>query len=467
MFSRDLVLTRLLAAVPPRLRVVGSDDGADQLPTPPGQGPGGFRRGVAALQHRNYRYYFFGQAVSLIGTWMQSVSQPWLVLLLGGSPLQLGLVLALQFAPPMFLAPLGGVLADRVDKRKVLMVTAVVAAIQAVILFALTVTGVVQIWHVMVLATMLGFVSAVEMPVRQSFAAELVPRRDLVNAIALNSANFNLARVIGPGLAGLALAFFGPAFNFGINAVSYVAVLVGLWLMDPTALHRVERPERFESVRRSLADGLRYAIHTPTVLWPLALLLGVATFGMNFQTLLPLYARDTLGMGAEGYGLLYATMGAGSLIGSLSLAFAARRPMLGLMLGGAAAFVVFELLLGLTREGNLAFPLILLVGLSSMVMVNTINVMVQNSVSHELRGRVMSLYVTVFAGSAPIGGFFAGAVAELWQAPAGFVLGSLLSVLAIGLVAWQLLLRDQPWTDASAATSPVAPDEDTRRVASR
>jgi predicted MFS family arabinose efflux permease len=160
-------------------------------------------------------------------------------------------------------------------------------------------------------------------------------------------------------------------------------------------------------------------------------------------------------------------MGAGSMIGSLSLAFAVRRPMLGLMLGGGAAFVAFQLLLGLTREPNLAFPLILLVGLSSMVMVNTINVMVQNSVSHELRGRVMSLYVTVFAGSAPIGGFFAGAVAELWQAPAGFVLGSLLSVLAIGLVAWQLLPRDQPWTDASAATSPVASDEDTRRVASR
>jgi predicted MFS family arabinose efflux permease len=466
MFSPGLALTRVLAAVPPRLRVVGPNEGDGPLPPSSGEGPGPFRRGLAALHHRNYRYYWLGQIVSLVGTWMQSVSQPWLVLLLGGSPLQLGLVLALEFTPPMFLAPLGGVLADRVDKRQALMVTSVVKAVQAVILFALTITGVVQIWHVMLLATMLGFASAVEMPVRQAFAAELVPRRDLVNAIALNSASFNLARVVGPAVAGIALAFFGPAFNFGINAVSYVAVLIGLWWIDPEALHRVERPERFDTVRRSLAEGLRYAIHTPSVLWPLALLLGVATFGMNFQTLLPLFARNTLGMGAEGYGTLYATMGVGSLIGSLGLAFASRRPMLGLMLGGGAAFVVFELLLGLTRDPRFAYPLILLIGLSSMLMINTINVMVQNSVSHELRGRVMSLYVTVFAGSAPIGGFLAGAVAEVWQAPAGFVLGSLLSALAIGLVAWQLLFRDKDWADASASARAL-PDEERRRAASR
>ncbi|HET7581700.1 MAG TPA: MFS transporter [Candidatus Limnocylindria bacterium] len=466
MFSPGLALTRVLAAVPPRLRVVGPNEGDGPLPPSSGEGPGPFRRGLAALHHRNYRYYWLGQIVSLVGTWMQSVSQPWLVLLLGGSPLQLGLVLALEFTPPMFLAPLGGVLADRVDKRQALMVTSVVKAVQAVILFALTITGVVQIWHVMLLATMLGFASAVEMPVRQAFAAELVPRRDLVNAIALNSASFNLARVVGPAVAGIALAFFGPAFNFGINAVSYVAVLIGLWWIDPEALHRVERPERFDTVRRSLAEGLRYAIHTPSVLWPLALLLGVATFGMNFQTLLPLFARNTLGMGAEGYGTLYATMGVGSLIGSLGLAFASRRPMLGLMLGGGAAFVVFELLLGLTRDPRFAYPLILLIGLSSMLMINTINVMVQNSVSHELRGRVMSLYVTVFAGSAPIGGFLAGAVAEVWQAPAGFVLGALLSALAIGLVAWQLLFRDKDWADASASARAL-PDEERRRAASR
>ncbi len=448
---------------PPRLRVLGPDES----PEPAKPTPRGLRRGFAALRHRNYRLFWYGQIVSLVGTWMQSVSQPWLVLLLGGSPLQLGTVLALQFAPAMVLAPLGGVLADRIDKRKVLMVAQAGSMAQAIVLFGLTVTGVVEIWHVMVLATVLGFVSAVEMPVRQAFAAELVPRRDLINAIALNSASFNLARVIGPAVAGLALAFFGPAFNFGVNAVSYLAVLLGLSRMDPDALHRAERPAVFDSVRSSLAEGLRYARRTPTVLWPLVLLFGMATFAMNFQTLLPLFARNTLGFGADGYGALFATMGAGSLIGSLGLAFTgSRRPMLGLMLGGGIGFILFELALGLTRTPVMAYPLILLIGLASMVMVNTINVTVQNSVPNELRGRVMSLYVTVFAGSAPIGGFFAGSVAEIWDAPTGFVLGGGLSVLFIGLVAWQLVLRRSDETDAiAAAHARHAADEAERRTA--
>jgi predicted MFS family arabinose efflux permease len=460
-------LTRLLAAVPPRLRVVPSSRSGDPPgSTPPPQPPGsGLRRGLAALHHRNYRYYWFGQIVSLVGTWMQSVSQPWLVLLLGGSPLQLGIVLALEFTPPMFLAPLGGVLADRVDKRKALLVASVGKALQAVLLFALTVAGVVEIWHVMVLATMLGFANAVEMPVRQAFAAELVPRKDLINAIALNSASFNLARVVGPAIAGLALALYGPAFNFGINAASYLAVLAALWLMDPAGLHRPERPAQFATVRHSLAEGVRYAIRTPTVLWPLVLLLGMASFGMNFQTLLPLYAKGTLSLGADGYGALYAAMGAGSLVGSLSLAFMARRPMLRLMLGGGVAFVIFELLLGLTRSPAPAFVLIFVIGLSSMLMVNTINVMVQNAVPNELRGRVMSLYVTVFAGSAPIGGFFAGAVAELWEAPAGFLIGGALSVVSIALVFWQLVLRDAGWSSRAATHVHDPADEPERRAA--
>jgi MFS family permease len=467
-------LGRLLAnALPPRLRVVAPDESMAAMPTPtPSAAPppgGSFRRGFAALRHRNYRYFWYGQIVSLVGTWMQSVSQPWLVLLLGGSPFQLGTVLALQFAPAMVLAPLGGVLADRVDKRKVLMVAQVGAMAQAIVLFSLTVSGLVEIWHVMVLATVLGVVNAVEMPVRQAFAAELVPRRDLVNAIALNSASFNLARVVGPAVAGLALAFFGPAFNFGVNALSYLAVLLGLWRIDPGRLHRADRPERFASVRSSLAEGIRYALRTPTVLWPLVLLGGMATFAMNFQTLLPLFARNTLGLGAEGYGALFAVMGAGSLLGSLGLAFAgSRRPMLVLMVGSGAAFLAFELGLGLTRTPLVAYPLILVIGLTSMLMVNTINVTVQNAVPHELRGRVMSLYVTVFAGSAPIGGFFAGTVAEVWDAPAGFLLGAGLSVFFIGLVGWQLVLRDRAWTDASAGSAaqptPKADGQGARRV---
>lgn len=416
------------------------------------------RSGFAALSVRNYRLYWTGQIVSLVGTWMQSVSQPWLVLLLGGSPIQLGIVLALQFAPSMVLAPLGGVIADRVDKRRLLIATQSVATAQAVALFALTVTDVVQIWHLMLLALALGFVNAVDMPVRQSFAADLVSREQLMGAITLNSASFNLARVLGPAVAGVTLAIFGPAFNFAINAASYAGVLSALWRMDPRQIRRSQRPERQPSVRSSLAEGIRYAVRTPSVLWPLVLLGGISLFGFNFQILLPLFARLTLVIQADGYGALFAAMGLGSLIGSLSLAFiGTRRPLLAFILGGGVGFVVFEALLGLSRSLIAVYPLIVLVGLSSMLMINSINVIVQQNVPDELRGRVMALYVTVFAGASPIGGIFIGVVAELWGPPAGFLLGAALSSLFVALIAWQLVFLGKGRTDDSAAPAAPAP----------
>ena len=361
-------------------------------------------RGFTAVRHRNFRLYWIGQIVSLVGTWMQTVSQPWLVLLLGGTYIQLGIVVALQFAPSLALAPLGGVLADRVDKRRLLVLTQTVAALQALVLFGLTVTDVVEVWHIMVLALALGFVNALDMPVRQSFAADLVPRDDLMNAITLNSASFNLARVVGPALAGVTLAIFGPAFNFAVNAVSYLGVLVALRRMDPAAMQPIARPVEVPSMRSSLSEGIRYALRTPNVLWPLVLLAGVGTFGMNFQTLLPLFARYTLHLEADGFGAL------------------------------------FELLLGLSRSVFAAFTVIVFVGFSSMLMVNTINVTVQRNVPDALRGRVMALYVTVFAGSTPIGGLIAGSVAQAWGPPAGFLVGGGVTVLFIGLVAWQLVV---------------------------
>ncbi|MEP7040657.1 MAG: MFS transporter [Chloroflexota bacterium] len=399
-------------------------------------------RGFSAVRHRNFRLYWIGQIVSLVGTWMQSVSQPWLVLLLGGSPIQLGMVLALQFAPALVLAPLGGVIADRVDKRRLLLVCESIAALQAAVLFALTVMGQIQIWEIMVLALALGFVNALDLPVRQSFAAELVPREDLLNAIALNSTSFSLARVIGPAVAGVTLALFGPAFNFAINAVSYLGVLTALLRMDPSAMQPISRPERPASIRSSLAEGVRYAVRTPTVLWPLVLLGGIGMFGMNFQTLLPLFARFTLHLDADGFGALFAAMGLGALIGSLALAFiGSRRPLVGMILGGGLSFAIFETGLGLSRSTLAAFPVITAVGLSSMLMINTINITVQRSVPDALRGRVMALYVTVFAGSTPIGGLFAGTVAQTWGPPAGFLVGATASVLFLGLVGWQLVVR--------------------------
>jgi predicted MFS family arabinose efflux permease len=204
----------------------------------------------------------------------------------------------------------------------------------------------------------------------------------------------------------------------------------------------IVRPELRATVRASLAEGVRYAVRTPTVLWPLVLLGGIGMFGMNFQTLLPLFARFTLHLDADGFGALFASMGLGSLIGSLALAFiGSRRPLVGMILGGGLSFAIFETGLGLSRSALAAFPLIVIVGLSSMLMINTINIIVQRSVPDALRGRVMALYVTVFAGSTPIGGLFAGTVAQTWGPPAGFLVGAGFSLFFIGLVGWHLVVR--------------------------
>jgi MFS family permease len=404
----------------------------------------GLQRGFTALGVRNYRLYWSGQVVSLIGTWMQQVSLPWLVLALGGSPIQLGLVAVLQFGPSMVLAPFGGVVADRIDKRRALIATQLAASLQALVLFGLVATGVVEIWMVMVMALLLGLVNAVDMPLRQALAPDLVPRGILTNAIALNSMAFNTARVAGPALAGVIIAagtsatgsaLAGVAVNLAVNTVSYGAVLVGLLMMNPREIRRIERPERHPPVLHSLREGIGFAVRTPLVLWCLVLLGGVAAFGFNFQILLPLFATGILHLDADGYGALYAVMGVGSLAGSLALAFMRKRRAIPLMLGGGFVFCLLLIGLAASRSVWLAAPLILATGFSSMLMINTINATVQANVSDALRGRVMSLYVTVFAGSAPLGGLFAGVVAETWGTPAAFLAGSALSMLTIAIVA--------------------------------
>ena len=424
-------------AVPTLARYGRRPDGAASS-LPPARGTG-FTRGFVAMRHANYRRYWFGQIGSLVGAWMQSVALPWLVLQLGGSPMQLGMVMAFMFGPSLFLAPLGGVFADRLDKRRALVALNAIAMLQASALFALAVTGVVEIWHVYLLALVAGFVNAAEMPIRQAFVAELVPREDLTNAIALSSTSFNLSRVVGPAIAGVTIAVFGVSVNFGVNAVSYLSVITGLLLIDARTLHRVAPPTHFPSIRSSLGEGLRYARATPTILWPLVLLGGVAVLAMNFQTLLPLFTRDALGLDSGGYGALFATMGAGSLLGSMTLAFAtSQRPLTRYLIGGGGGFLALAFLLGFVRAPLLAFPLVAGIGFASMLMVNTVNITVQNSVPDVLRGRVMSLYVTVFAGSAPIGGLLAGFLAERWSAPTAFSIGAALAFGVLGLVAWRL-----------------------------
>ena len=297
----------------------------------------------------------------------------------------------------------------------------------------LTATGVVEIPMVMAMALVLGFVNAVDMPLRQALAPDLVPRNLLSNAIALNSMAFNAARVVGPALAGVIIAvgtgvtgsaMAGVAVNLGINTVTYVGVLIGLLRMNPREIRRVERPERAPAGAREPARGDRASrCARPLVLWPLVLLGGIAAFGFNFQILLPLFATGILELGADGYGALFAAMGIGSLAGSLTLAYMHRRRAMPIMLLGGAAFVVLLVGIAASRSMWLAAPLIIGAGYASMLMINTINATVQANVTDALRGRVMALYVTVFAGSAPLGGLFAGAVAEAWGTPAAFVTG--------------------------------------------
>jgi MFS family permease len=405
---------------------------------------GGLKRGFAALGIRNYRLYWTGQVVSLIGTWMQQVSLPWLVLALGGTPIQLGFVAVLQFGPSMILAPFGGVLADRIDKRRALIGTQIAACLQAFVLFVLTATGVVQIPMVLGMAFVLGLVNAVDMPLRQALAPDLVPRNLLANAIALNSMAFNAARVVGPALAGVIIAIgtgvsgsatAGVAVNLLINTVTYAGVLTGLLRMDPRDIRRSARPEQHPPVLESLREGIAHAVRTPLVLWSLVLLGGIAAFGFNFQILLPLFATQILDLGAEGYGGLFAAMGVGSLAGSLTLAFMHRRRAIPLMLVGGAVFALLLVGIAASRTAWLAAPLVMAAGYASMLMINTINATIQANVTDALRGRVMALYVTVFAGTAPLGGLFAGAVAEAWGTPAAFLAGAALSAATLVIVA--------------------------------
>ncbi len=406
----------------------------------------GLARGFAALESHNFRLYWFGQGISRIGTWMQQISLPWLVLELGGSPIQLGIVAALEFVPSLVLAPFGGVFVDRLDKRRTLLVTQSLATVQVIVLLALTLAGAITIPLIMALSLALGVVNALDMPVRQALAADVVARPLLPNAIALNSMAFNGARVIGPALGGLIIALgvnlFGSttggiAFNFAVNAISYLAVLFSIWRMDPAQIRRVPREAQPARMLDSLREGVAFAWRSPTILWALVLLGLVATFGLNFRILLPLFAQDVLGLDADGYGFLYAATGFGSLIGAVSLAYMRQRRALALMLGGGLLFGLLVVGISQVTTLGLAVPLAIGAGLTSMLMINTVNATVQANVTDAVRGRVMALYVTVFAGTSPIGGIFAGAVAERWDSPTAFLRGGLISIAAVGLVAWR------------------------------
>ncbi len=276
--------------------VIGQEQQAFDLRT-------GLLRTFIALRHRNYRLFFFGQMISLIGTWMQTTAQAWLVLELTHSALLLGLVGALQFLPVMVFSLFGGVLADRVPKRTLLLVTQSVALVQATIMWLLVVTGTVHIWHIMLLAALLGLTQALDTPTRQAFVGEMVGREDMPNAIALNSSLVNMARVLGPGLGGLLIAWLGIAPLFLLNTISFIAVIIGLVMIDQRTLHALpsrRTDDKKLSTFQSLREGLFYVWHMPTVLLVIGVVGVIALFGINFNVMLPLFATDVFHAGPVG-----------------------------------------------------------------------------------------------------------------------------------------------------------------------
>lgn len=392
----------------------------------------------AALRTRNYRLWASGQIVSLVGTWMQRVAQDWLVLTLsGGNGLAVGIVMALQFGPTLVLSVWGGVLADRYDKRTLLMITQAFAAVCGLALGLLDVGNVVELWHVYVIAFILGCSSAIDAPVRQSFTIEMVGQEKLSNAIALNSMTFNMARVIGPAISGVLITVIGTGWVFLINAASFTAVFAALLAMRVRDLFEVERAPRAKGQVRA---GFAYVLSRPDLRVLLATVFMVATFGLNFPLALAVLARNTFGSGAATYGLLSTALAVGTLAGATLAARRAKAPRLRLFLGAVIVFGVFEILVGLMP--NYVLVAILLVPTGALTLTFTTSAMniLQMSVPSDMRGRVMGIYMLCFLGGAPLGSPVLGLLADVLDPRAPLLIGGVVS-LATGLFAAVYLLR--------------------------
>jgi MFS family permease len=380
-----------------------------------------------SLRVRNYRLFAAGQVVSNTGTWMQRVAQDWLVLdLTHGSGVALGITTGLQFLPLLLFGLWGGVLADRYPKRRILMITQAAMGLLALVLGMLAITGSAQVWHVYALAFGLGLATVVDNPARQTFVIEMVGGRDLPNAIALNSASFNGARVLGPAVAGLLIAVAGTGPVFLINAASFGAVLFGLAAMRRSELHPAELVPR---ARGQLREGLRYVRGRRDLMMVLALVGFVATFGMNFQMTTALVTREVFGVGASSFGLASAMLAVGALAGAL-LAARRVRPRLRLLLSAALLFGLLEVATGLMPTYWSFLLMLVPTGIALMTFTTAANATVQLSVAPEMRGRVMGLYMFVFMGTNPLGAPLVGWMAEQFGPRLSIVAGGVVAALA-------------------------------------
>jgi MFS family permease len=420
---------------------------------------------LRALRHRNFQLFFSGQLISLIGTWMQTTAQAWLVYRITGSSLKLGAVgFASQF-PVFLVAPLGGIVADRFNRRKVVIGTQIASMVLALVLAFLTLTGRVQVWHIFVLAASLGVVNAFDIPGRQAFLVDMVGKEDLMNAIALNSSMFNGARIIGPAIAGILVAKIGEGWCFFGNGLSYVAVIIGLLMM------RVERPARrafTASPWTHLLEGFRFVRHTAPIRAILLLLGLVSLVAMPYSILMPIFADKILHGGARGLGILMGATGVGALFGALTLASRSGVHGLGRWVAfSCAGFGVSLILFSWSRNFWLSAALLLPVGFGMMLQMSSSNTLIQAMVPDHLRGRVMAVYSMMFMGMAPFGALLGGALADRLGAPVTVTMGAVACLggaTLFGLQLPKIRVEARQLIIAQGMTAGAPPEEMTARV---
>jgi MFS family permease len=420
---------------------------------------------LRALRHRNFQLFFSGQLISLIGTWMQTTAQAWLVYRITGSSLKLGAVgFASQF-PVFLVAPLGGIVADRFNRRKVVIGTQIASMVLALVLAFLTLTGRVQVWHIFVLAASLGVVNAFDIPGRQAFLVDMVGKEDLMNAIALNSSMFNGARIIGPAIAGILVAKIGEGWCFFGNGLSYVAVIIGLLMM------RVERPARRASTASPwthLLEGFRFVRHTAPIRAILLLLGLVSLVAMPYSILMPIFADKILHGGARGLGILMGATGVGALFGALTLASRSGVHGLGRWVAfSCAGFGVSLILFSWSRNFWLSAALLLPVGFGMMLQMSSSNTLIQAMVPDHLRGRVMAVYSMMFMGMAPFGALLGGALADRLGAPVTVTMGAVACLggaTLFGLQLPKIRVEARQLIIAQGMTAGAPPEEMTARV---
>jgi MFS family permease len=411
---------------------------------PPPQPSKGLLRAFSSLRLRNFRLYWFGQMISLLGTWMQRVGQAWLVLELTHSAWQLGLVGTLQYLPVLLFSIFGGVLADRWSKRRILLVTQSVDAIQAVLLWILIITGTIQTWHIYVLATVLGLTNSLDQPTRSAFVIEMVGREELPNAVALNSSLLNLTRIVGPGLAGILIAALGTPPLFLLNALSFLAVILALLLIDSRKLHIQALPTggggEQQNTWRSLREGIDYARKTLAVALIIVVVGLVLLFAANFDVLLPLFATDVLHVGARDFGFLSASIGIGSVIAALWLAWSNLRPTISRILIGILVLCGLEVVFAVIHIYPLSLLLIASCGATETIAGTLTFTILQPVAPDHLRGRVISIYILFFTGSAPLGFLLAGWLSSLYGASDALLICALLGIVVAGAgwIWWRL-----------------------------